>query len=54
MTQLVVDCGRNIKPGYKQLGHIGTLYDGIVTRSTMLGKLMDSIIWSKTQFYMDE
>ena len=34
-----------IRASYKQLGHIGTLYDGIVTRSTMLGKLLDSVVW---------
>lgn len=34
-----------IKASYKQLGNIGTMYDGIITRSTLLGKLMDSLIW---------
>ena len=34
-----------IKASYKQLGNIGTMYDGIITRSTVLGKLMDSLIW---------
>lgn len=34
-----------IKASYKQLGSIGTMYDGIITRSTLLGKLMDSLIW---------
>ena len=34
-----------IRASYKQLGNIGTLYDGIITRSTLLGKLMDSVIW---------
>ena len=34
-----------IRASYKQLGSIGTMYDGIITRSTLLGKLMDSLIW---------
>ncbi|MBQ9686979.1 MAG: class I SAM-dependent methyltransferase [Oscillospiraceae bacterium] len=34
-----------IRESYKALGNIGTLYDGIITRSTLLGKLMDSVIW---------
>ena len=34
-----------IRESYKTLGKIGTMYDGIVTRSTLLGKLMDSVIW---------
>lgn len=34
-----------IRASYKQLGNIGTMYDGIITRSTLLGKLMDSLIW---------
>ncbi|MBQ1414088.1 MAG: class I SAM-dependent methyltransferase [Clostridia bacterium] len=34
-----------IKASYKQLGNIGTMYDGIITRSTLLGKLMDGLIW---------
>lgn len=34
-----------IRASYKQLGEIGTLYDGIITRSTLLGKIMDSVIW---------
>lgn len=34
-----------IKASYKQLGNICTMYDGIITRSTLLGKLMDSLIW---------
>ena len=34
-----------IKASYKQLGSIGTVYDGIITRSTLVGKLMDSLIW---------
>lgn len=34
-----------IRASYKQLGNISTMYDGIVTRSTLLGKAMDSLIW---------
>ena len=34
-----------IQSSYKTLGKVGTMYDGIVTRSTLLGKLMDSLIW---------
>ncbi len=34
-----------IQASYKALGKVGTMYDGIVTRSTLLGKLMDSLIW---------
>lgn len=35
----------DIRESYKTLGKVGTMYDGIVTRSTLLGKLMDSVIW---------
>ena len=34
-----------IQSSYKTLGKVGTMYDGIITRSTLLGKLMDSLIW---------
>ena len=34
-----------IQRSYQQLGGIGNLYDGIITRSTLLGKVMDSVIW---------
>ena len=34
-----------IQASYKSLGRAGTVYDGIVTRSTLLGKLLDSLIW---------
>ena len=34
-----------IRKSYKTLGNIGGIYDGIITRSTLLGKLMDSLIW---------
>ena len=34
-----------IRKSYRELGRIGNLYDGIITRSTLLGKLMDGLIW---------
>ena len=34
-----------IQASYQTLGKVGTMYDGIVTRSTLLGKLLDSLIW---------
>lgn len=34
-----------IQASYKKLGGIGTMYDGIITRSTLLGKMMDGVIW---------
>ena len=34
-----------IRESYKALGDMGNLYDGIITRSTAVGKLMDSLIW---------
>ena len=34
-----------IRKSYKALGSIGSVYDGIITRSSLLGKIMDSIIW---------
>ena len=34
-----------IKASYRTLGKIGTLYDGIITRSTLTGKLLDSVVW---------
>ena len=34
-----------IRRSYKALGDMGTLYDGIITRSTLLGKVMDSLVW---------
>ena len=34
-----------IKASYKQLGDVGNLYDGIITRSTLIGKLLDSVVW---------
>lgn len=38
-----------IKSSYRALGKMGTLYDGIITRSSPLGKLMDSVIWGLDQ-----
>ena len=34
-----------IRRSYKELGEFGNLYDGIITRSTLLGKIMDGLIW---------
>ena len=34
-----------IRRSCKALGGMGTLYDGIITRSTLLGKIMDSLVW---------
>ncbi len=34
-----------IRRSYKALGGMATLYDGIITRSTVLGKVMDSLVW---------
>ena len=34
-----------IRQSYRELGEIGNVYDGIITRSTLLGKLLDSLIW---------
>ena len=35
-----------IRKSYKQLGgSFASMYDGIITRSTLLGKIMDSVIW---------
>ena len=35
-----------IKASYKQVGgSFGNMYDGIITRSTMLGILLDSVVW---------
>jgi len=34
-----------IRRSYKTLGGIGNIYDGIITRSTFLGKVLDSLIW---------
>ena len=34
-----------IRKSYKELGAFGSVYDGIITRSTLLGKVMDGLIW---------
>ncbi len=34
-----------IRRSYRELGEIGNIYDGIITRSTLLGKIMDGLIW---------
>ena len=34
-----------IRTAYRQLGRTGNLYDGIITRSTLTGKLVDSLVW---------
>ena len=34
-----------IRRSYKALGDMGNVYDGIITRSTLLGKIMDGLIW---------
>ena len=34
-----------IRASYRQLGNTATLYDGIITRSTLLGKALDSVVW---------
>ncbi len=34
-----------IRQSYRELGELGNLYDGIITRSTNIGKVMDSLIW---------
>ena len=34
-----------IRRSYKELGEFGNVYDGIITRSTLLGKVLDSLVW---------
>lgn len=34
-----------IQAAYRQLGRTDSLYDGIITRSTLTGKLVDSVLW---------
>ena len=34
-----------IRQSYKTLGDFGNIYDGIITRSTLLGKALDSLVW---------
>lgn len=41
-----MDRHEGIKASYKSLGKgFANTYDGIITRSTLLGKMMDSLIW---------
>lgn len=39
------DRHNEIQNSYRQLGNVASMYDGIITRSTLLGKIMDSVIW---------
>ena len=39
------DRKKAIQNSYRELGDIGTVYDGIITRSTLIGKIIDSVIW---------
>ena len=41
----MTDRHKEIQNSYKQLGNMASLYDGIITRSTVIGKIMDSVIW---------
>ena len=41
----MTDRHQEIQNSYKQLGNMASLYDGIITRSTVIGKIMDSVIW---------
>ena len=34
-----------IKASYRKLGNRADFYDGIITRSTLIGKLVDSVVW---------
>ena len=34
-----------IRSSYKALGELGSFYDGIITRSTLAGKIIDSVVW---------
>ena len=34
-----------IRKSYRQLGGAASFYDGIITRSTLSGKLLDSVVW---------
>ena len=36
---------KEIKRSYQALGNIGSVYDGIITRSTPLGVVLDSAVW---------
>ncbi len=39
------DRKKEIQSSYRQLGDIGTVYDGIITRSTLIGKFVDTAVW---------
>ena len=39
------DRHEEIQRSYKQLGDFGSVYYGIMTRSTLLGKVLDSVVW---------
>ena len=41
----MTDRHEEIQKSYRQLGSSGSLYDGIITRSTLIGKIIDSLIW---------
>ncbi|MBR2745579.1 MAG: class I SAM-dependent methyltransferase [Erysipelotrichaceae bacterium] len=41
----MTDRHQEIQNSYKQLGNMASLYDGIITRSTVIGKIMDNVIW---------
>ena len=34
-----------IRASYRKLGNRADFYDGIITRSTLSGKLVDSVVW---------
>ena len=34
-----------IRASYWKLGNRADFYDGIITRSTLIGKLVDSVVW---------
>ena len=34
-----------IRASYRKLGNRADFYDGIITRSTLMGKLVDSVVW---------
>ncbi|MBR2791440.1 MAG: hypothetical protein IKE78_02505 [Erysipelotrichaceae bacterium] len=41
----MTDRHKEIQNSYKQLGNMANFYDCIITRSTVIGKIMDSVIW---------
>ena len=41
----MTDRHEEIQKSYRQLGSSGSLYDGIITRSTLIGRIIDSLIW---------